>query len=145
MAVKTHRHCYLYTLSSAEHTSVHTNTGLHSIEVKQQRFSYIMYYNIGNSPEYTKINWISNYRKQWLTWLTPTALSRPCLYMTSIQWAMTCLISAATSQQWKLIDWLDSCSMLKILNWYCQFIMFWHFFLIFSKIMISEFFVTSTT
>nr|XP_011415435.2 uncharacterized protein LOC105319543 [Crassostrea gigas] len=32
MAVKTHRHCYLYTLSSAEHTSVHTNTGLHSIE-----------------------------------------------------------------------------------------------------------------
>lgn len=72
MAVKTHRHCYLYTLSSAEHTSVHTNTGLHSIEVKQQRFSYIMYYNIENSPEYTKINWISNYRKQWLTWLMPT-------------------------------------------------------------------------
>ncbi|XP_078324217.1 uncharacterized protein LOC111122573 [Crassostrea virginica] len=32
MAVKTHRHCYLYALSSAEQTSVHSSTGLHSIE-----------------------------------------------------------------------------------------------------------------
>eukprot|EP00105_Crassostrea_gigas_P002815 XP_011415475.1 PREDICTED: uncharacterized protein LOC105319576 [Crassostrea gigas] len=32
LAVKTHRHCYLYMLTADEQTAVHTSTGLHSIE-----------------------------------------------------------------------------------------------------------------
>ncbi|XP_022326772.2 uncharacterized protein LOC111126422 [Crassostrea virginica] len=32
LAVKTHRHCYLYTMTADEQTAVHTSTGLHAIE-----------------------------------------------------------------------------------------------------------------